>query len=76
MLQILVNRIDLGMNLEDAPGPGGEGTLLDQPLQVDRIRATRAAAAEAGVPIVINARTDVFLAGIGEPRDRLAHAEK
>ena len=64
----------VGMNLEDAPGPGGEGTLMDQALQVERIRAAREAAAAAGVPIVINARTDVFLAAVGEPASRLAHA--
>lgn len=63
----------VGMNLEDAPGAGGEGTLLDQALQGERIRAAREAAATAGVPIVINARTDVYLAGIGEPATRLAH---
>jgi len=66
----------VGMNLEDAPGPGGEGTLIDQPLQVERIRAARETAAAAGVPIVINARTDVFLAGVGEPATRLAHAAR
>lgn len=64
----------VGMNLEDAPGPDGEGTLMDEALQTDRIRAAREAAAAAGVPIVINARTDVFLAAIGEPATRLAHA--
>jgi 2-methylisocitrate lyase-like PEP mutase family enzyme len=63
----------VGMNLEDSPGPGGDTTLLDQSLQMERIGAAREAAAAAGVPIVINARTDVFLAGIGEPGSRLAH---
>jgi 2-methylisocitrate lyase-like PEP mutase family enzyme len=63
----------VGMNLEDSPGPGGETTLLDPSLQMERIGAAREAAAAAGVPIVINARTDVFLAGIGEPASRLAH---
>src|SRR5438128_11784948 len=66
----------VGMNLEDAPppGPGGEGKLMDQALPVERIRAAREAAAAAGVAIVINARTDVFLAAVGEPATRLAHA--
>src|SRR2546425_10740446 len=66
----------VGMNLEDAPGPGGEGTLMDQALQVERIRAAREAAAAAGVPIVINARPDAFLAGVGEPATRLAHGAR
>ncbi|MBI1968106.1 MAG: isocitrate lyase/phosphoenolpyruvate mutase family protein [Gemmatimonadetes bacterium] len=63
----------VGMNLEDAAD--GEGiALLDVALQAERIRAAREAAAVAGVPIVINARTDVYLAGIGEPASRLGHA--
>ena len=62
----------VGMNLEDAPADG-DG-LLDVALQADRIRAACDAAASAGVPLVINARTDVFLACIGAPETRLAHA--
>ncbi|MBI4420069.1 MAG: isocitrate lyase/phosphoenolpyruvate mutase family protein, partial [Gemmatimonadetes bacterium] len=38
------------------------------------IRAAREAARAAAVPLVINARTDVYLAGIGEPASRLGHA--
>jgi len=64
----------VGMNLEDAPGPDGETTLLDQALQMERIEAARDAAQAAGVPIVINARTDVYLGRIGAPETRLAHA--
>jgi 2-methylisocitrate lyase-like PEP mutase family enzyme len=62
----------VGMNLEDAPSDG-EG-LLDAALQAERVRAARESAESAGVPLVINARTDVFLAGIGAPETRLAHA--
>jgi 2-methylisocitrate lyase-like PEP mutase family enzyme len=62
----------VGMNLEDASDRADR--LLDIDLQVDRIRAAREAATAAGVPIVINARTDVFLSSIGEPQGRLAHA--
>ena len=44
----------------------------DPNAQAERIRAARAAAAEAGLPgLVINARTDVFLFGIGDPAGRL-----
>ena len=46
----------VGMNLEDT----GDGRLLPLELQVERIRAARAAAEAAGVPLVINARTDAF----------------
>jgi len=46
----------VGMNLEDAD----EGRLLPLEVQVERVRAARAAGESAGVPLVINARTDVF----------------
>ena len=62
----------VGMNLEDAAE--GERELFDQALQVERIQAARDAAIAAGVPIVINARTDVFLKQIGEPASRVGHA--
>lgn len=54
-----------GVNIEDSAkaGCGGSdaGLLLDPSLQADRITAIREAADRAGVPIVINARTDVLL---------------
>jgi 2-methylisocitrate lyase-like PEP mutase family enzyme len=60
----------VGINLEDSGAPGGG--LFDAAVQAARIRAARAAAAEAGLPeLVINARTDVFLFGIGAPEGRL-----
>lgn len=62
----------VGMNLEDAPADG-DG-LFDVALQAERVRAARESAESAGVPLVINARTDVFLASIGAPETRLAHA--
>jgi 2-methylisocitrate lyase-like PEP mutase family enzyme len=49
----------VGMNLEDAGEGGG---LLPLELQLARIRAVRAAAGTAGVPLVLNARTDAFAA--------------
>jgi 2-methylisocitrate lyase-like PEP mutase family enzyme len=60
----------VGINLEDSGAPGGG--LFDAATQAARIRAARAAAADAGLPeLVINARTDVFLFEIGEPAGRL-----
>jgi 2-methylisocitrate lyase-like PEP mutase family enzyme len=60
----------VGINLEDSRAPGGP--LFDPATQAARIRAARQAAAEAGLPgLLVNARTDVFLFGIGEPEDRL-----
>jgi len=60
----------VGINLEDSGAPGGG--LFDPSAQAARIAAARAAAGAAGLPeLVINARTDVFLFGIGEPEGRL-----
>jgi 2-methylisocitrate lyase-like PEP mutase family enzyme len=59
-----------GINLEDSLAPGGP--LHDPAAQAARIHAARQAATDAGLPeLVINARTDVFLFGIGEPEGRL-----
>jgi 2-methylisocitrate lyase-like PEP mutase family enzyme len=61
----------VGMNLEDA-SEGGELIALD--LQVTRIRSARAAAEAAGVPLVINGRTDAFAARSLAPEARVAEA--
>ncbi|MFG1794912.1 isocitrate lyase/phosphoenolpyruvate mutase family protein [Nocardia sp. NPDC049149] len=59
----------VGVNLEDSNAPGGG--LFDPDAQSDRLRAARAAAEAAGLPeLVINARTDVYLFGIGAPEGR------
>ena len=63
----------VGMNFEDSPGERGE-PLLDEALQVERVRAAREAAVASGVPFVLNARTDVYLESVGAPETRLAHA--
>jgi 2-methylisocitrate lyase-like PEP mutase family enzyme len=63
----------VGINLEDTVH--GEGRkLYELPEAVERVRAAREAADAAGVPIVINARTDVYLVGIGEKSTRFEHA--
>ena len=63
----------VGINLEDQVHDGTHA-LYDLDVAVDRVRAAREAADSAGVPIVINARTDVYLLGIGEPDTRFEHA--
>jgi 2-methylisocitrate lyase-like PEP mutase family enzyme len=63
----------VGLNLEDGTGDA-QNPLVDTALHVDKVRAAREAAVAAGVPVVINARTDVFLASVGEPASRLDHA--
>ncbi|AWZ06517.1 MULTISPECIES: isocitrate lyase/phosphoenolpyruvate mutase family protein [unclassified Streptomyces] len=61
----------VGINLEDSKA--SDGTLYTAAEQAGRIRAAREAAAAAGLPeLVVNARTDVFLFGIGEEPGRLA----
>ena len=59
----------VGVNLEDSPGHDGE-PLRPIGEQCERIAAARAAADRSGAPFVINARTDVFLASVGEPAER------
>ena len=60
----------VGVNIEDSRAPGG--ALFDPAEQAARIQAARAAAVSAGLPqLFINARTDVFLYGIGAPEARL-----
>lgn len=63
----------VGMNLEDMESDGATD-LIPLPQQVERVKAVRAASEACGVHIVLNARTDVFLAGIGEAATRLPHA--
>ena len=60
-----------GINLEDSPGRDGQ-TLLDPPAQAARIAAAREAASAPGCELVINARTDVYLFGVGAPESRFA----
>ena len=59
----------VGMNLEDAVHDQ-ERTLVDLPLQIEKIAAVKEAAHTSGVPVVLNARTDIYLLGIGEPESR------
>ena len=63
----------VGCNLEDTDHHG-PGVLAPIATQVERLRAVREAGRAAGVPIVINARIDVFLREAGEPESRLPEA--
>ena len=75
----------VGLNLEDAAdaeppgrvGSFGEATgspLLGLEEQYERIRAVVEASRESGVPLVVNARTDVYWREVGDPERRLAEA--
>jgi 2-methylisocitrate lyase-like PEP mutase family enzyme len=59
----------IGMNLEDVTGDD-ESSHVALPLQLEKIRAIKETASSAGVPLVLNARTDVYLMPIGETAKR------
>jgi 2-methylisocitrate lyase-like PEP mutase family enzyme len=62
----------VGINIEDAPGGIlGADTLLDLDLQVEKIRAMRAASQRAGIDLFINARTDGYWLGLWDDAERL-----
>lgn len=59
----------VGVNLEDSTGdPSQPLFALEQ--QIERIQAAREAADNADVPVVINVRTDVYLANVGDVASR------
>jgi 2-methylisocitrate lyase-like PEP mutase family enzyme len=62
----------VGLNLEDMDHESC--SLVPIPAQIERIAMIRRVSAGLGVNVVINARTDVFLAQIGEPATRFERA--
>jgi 2-methylisocitrate lyase-like PEP mutase family enzyme len=65
----------VGMNLEDGSG-NPQRPLVDLSLQLEKIRAAREAALKAGVLLVLNARTDIYLDQVGAPETRYAETIK
>jgi len=65
----LVEAGAVGLNLEDVTGDD-ESSQVEMKLQVEKIGAMREASASTGVPLVINARTDVYLMPIGPEATR------
>jgi 2-methylisocitrate lyase-like PEP mutase family enzyme len=63
----------VGCNLEDTDHHGTT-VLVPAEAQAKRLHAVREAAEAAGVPVVINARIDVFIREVGEPGSRLPEA--
>jgi 2-methylisocitrate lyase-like PEP mutase family enzyme len=59
----------VGLNLEDVTGDD-ESSHVKLELQLEKIAAIREASASAGVPLVINARTDIYLMPIGPAETR------
>jgi len=70
-IRAVINAGAIGLNLEDATGDPSQ-PLFAMEMQIERIRAAREAADNANVPVVINARTDVYLAKVGEVASRFA----
>lgn len=67
----MINAGAIGFNLEDATGDSSQ-PLFTMEQQIERIRAAREAAGNTNVPLVINARTDVYLERVGESASRFA----
>lgn len=63
----------VGVNLEDGT-PHGQSPIRTIADAAERISAARKAAGAAGIPIVINARTDLYLRDIGDPAARFDEA--
>jgi len=59
----------IGMNLEDVTGED-ESSHVEISLQVEKIRALRETALSAGIPLVLNARTDIYLLPVGPAATR------
>jgi len=60
----------VGLNLEDSLPGSNPKKLLAQDQQVAKVRAVRAAGDAAGVPIVINARTDAYWADLKQGEEK------
>ena len=71
--QTLIEAGAIGMNLEDSQDES-DTELADLSLAVEKIQAVREAGGKAGVPLVINARTDVYLNAVGAAESRYDHA--
>jgi 2-methylisocitrate lyase-like PEP mutase family enzyme len=63
----------VGLNLEDGT-EDREHPLVELPLQLEKIAAVREVASAAGVPVVLNARTDVYLLQVGVEKTRYDQA--
>jgi len=59
----------VGLNLEDGTDDA-ENPLVELSLQLEKLAAVRQEAKDSDVPVVINARTDVYLLNVGPPERR------
>jgi len=63
----------VGLNLEDGTGDR-QHPIADLALQLEKIAAVLETARTAGVPLVLNARTDMYLREVGSPETRFDEA--
>lgn len=63
----------VGLNIEDGIDHA-KGTMFDESLAVERIAAARASAKEIGIPMVINARTDIAFDRARPEGEKIAEA--
>jgi 2-methylisocitrate lyase-like PEP mutase family enzyme len=74
-IRAVINAGAIGFNLEDATGDPSQ-PLFAMELQIERIQAAREAADNADVPVVINARTDVYLSNVGDVASRFGETQR
>jgi 2-methylisocitrate lyase-like PEP mutase family enzyme len=74
LVAALIGAGAVGLNLEDTDRADDPSGLVDAEVQAGRLAAIRRAASAVGVPVVINARIDVFLRGSGSLEARLEEA--
>lgn len=70
----LIDSGAVGLNLEDIEHGDDAKVLADISRQIEKIATVRRVSGGMGVRVVINARTDVYLAQIGDPATRFDHA--
>jgi 2-methylisocitrate lyase-like PEP mutase family enzyme len=63
----------VGINIEDSH-KGEDTSLVNSTVQVELIQAIRQLGTTMNIPLVINARTDVFLLGKGDPASHIDEA--
>jgi 2-methylisocitrate lyase-like PEP mutase family enzyme len=72
-VRAIINAGAVGINIEDSTR-GHDRSLVEVSFQVEMLRAIREIALSVDMPLVINARTDVFLLAIGDPPGRIEQA--
>ncbi|MEC4841767.1 isocitrate lyase/phosphoenolpyruvate mutase family protein [Mycobacteroides chelonae] len=73
LIEGLIEAGAVGLNIEDSVHSEG-GRIREPQEHADLVGALRVAADESGVPVVINARTDILLRQIGDESDRVDRA--